>query len=120
MKLLLAILLSSQLAFGVIGGVTSDILDTAVTNLPTTFTDGDAERLSNLKFKTHVAVTNDTATAIFICWKAKTAATCSSPGDWYIPANGSFVFDEIATSNSVFVRSAGAAISSGTIATGAW
>lgn len=119
-KILLGLMLIASTSFGAIGGMTSDILDTAVTNLPTTFTDADSERLSNLKFKTRVAVTNDTSTALFVCFKSRTAATCQSPGDWYVPANGSFIFDEVATGTSVFLRSAGAAISSGIIATGSY
>ena len=94
----------------------SHIRDSSVTNVPDNYASVDSLFLTDIRDRA-LGITNNSATDIFVCMNARTAATCSD--DLYLPANSGLVFDKISLGQNIWVRGA-STISSGFIAVYVW
>jgi len=118
--IILGLLLGSTVYAGAPGTLVSVIRDTSVTDVPTTFTDADAAFMTGLNHKSNILVVNGGAADIEVCLSAKSAAGCSATNLFYVPAGAGVGSDAMVIGELVFVRSRGAAISSGIIDVKVW
>ena len=99
------------------GAMVSTVQDAAVTNIPTTYAAAGGTFHNTGANYSHIAVINDTGTAIRLCFNTTSPAGCSD--DAYLPANQAMALDDVLI-RAVFVKSDGAAITAGTVWVGVW